>query len=54
VTAYAHVEHLVQNPQRIMVAPGGPGETEMVIDIEDSEGHKTIVRLERPPALPGE
>jgi hypothetical protein len=47
-------EHLVQKPQRIMVAPGGPGETDMVIDIEDSEGHKTIVRLERPPALPGE
>jgi hypothetical protein len=44
-------EHLVDKPQRIFVAPGGEG-IEMAIDIEDAEGRRHIIRLERPPALP--
>jgi hypothetical protein len=44
-------QHLVYKPQKILVAPGGAG-AEMVVDIEDAEGNKHIVRLERPPALP--
>jgi hypothetical protein len=43
-------EHLVDRPQRIYVALGEGAE--MTIDAEDAEGHKTLVRLERPEALP--
>jgi hypothetical protein len=44
-------EHMVQSPQRISVAPGGTA-AELIIGIEDAEQHLTIVRFERPPALP--
>ena len=43
-------EHLVDRPQRIYVAMGEGAE--MTIDAEDAEGHPTLVRLERPEALP--
>jgi hypothetical protein len=46
-------QHLISQPQKIFVAPGGIG-AEMVIDVEDAEGEKHIVRLERPPELPAE
>jgi hypothetical protein len=47
------VEHLVEHPQHVYIATGLDDSTEMAIDIEDAEAHRTIVRLERPPALPG-
>jgi hypothetical protein len=43
---------MVEHPERIMVATGGPPPLEMTIDIQDSERQQTIIRLERPPALP--
>jgi hypothetical protein len=43
-------EHLVERPQRIDVALGEGAE--MTIDAEDAEGRQTLVRLERPEALP--
>jgi hypothetical protein len=46
------LERMVDHPKRIMVATSGTPPEEMTIDIEDAEGHQTIVRLERPPALP--
>jgi hypothetical protein len=45
-------ERMIDHPQRIMVATAERPPLEMTIDIEDAERHKTIVRLERPPALP--
>jgi hypothetical protein len=45
-------EHLVYGPQKVFVAAEIDGET--VIDIEDSEGQKTIVHVEPVPALPAE
>jgi hypothetical protein len=44
-------EHLVEHPQRILVAPGRAPE-EMAIDVEDAEQHQHIIRLELPEALP--
>jgi hypothetical protein len=44
------VEHLVSNPQRVMVAGLDDGST--VIDVEDAEGHQTIVRYAEVPKLP--
>lgn len=46
------MEHLVEHPERILVAsiPGPPAE--IVFDIADEQQHQTIVRLERPPELP--
>jgi hypothetical protein len=38
------VEHLVYHPQKIYVASGEG--TTTTLDIEDSEGHKTLVSLE--------
>ena len=46
------LERMVDRPQRIMVATGETPPEEMAIDVEDAEGNQTIVRLERPPALP--
>jgi hypothetical protein len=46
------MEHLVEHPQRIFVATGLDTRTELAIDIEDDQDHRTIVRLERPPELP--
>jgi hypothetical protein len=44
------VEHIVSHPQRIMVAGLEDGST--VIDVDDTEGHQTIVRYAAVPALP--
>jgi hypothetical protein len=44
-------EHVIEAPQRIFVATGDS--LDVTIDVEDAEQHKTIVRLEPPPALPG-
>jgi len=46
------VEHFVHHPQRIMVTGLEDGST--VIDVEDAEGHQTIVRYAEVPALPGD
>ena len=46
------LEHLVDHPRRIMIATSEAPPEEMTIDVEDGEGHKTIVHVERPPALP--
>ena len=43
-------EHLVDHPQRILVATGGGVET--AIDIEDGESRQHIIRMEHAPALP--
>jgi hypothetical protein len=45
-------EHLVDHPQKVFIAPGVGGE--LSIDIQDAEQHQTILRLERPPELPGD
>jgi hypothetical protein len=44
------VEHLVYNPQRVMVTGLDDGST--VIEVEDADGHQTIVRYAEVPALP--
>jgi hypothetical protein len=48
------VEHQIADPQRILVATGEAPPLEMVYDIEDGEHHQWLIRLERPPALPGD
>lgn len=48
------IEHRIEQPQRVLVATGEPPPLEVVFDIEDGEGHQWLIRLERPPALPGE
>jgi hypothetical protein len=45
-------EHLVEHPQRILVAPGGVPGAELAIDVQDAEQHQHIIRLELPEALP--
>jgi hypothetical protein len=45
------VEHFVSGPQRIYIE-SGEGILPAVLDIEDAEGQKTIVRLRPAPALP--
>ena len=45
-------EHLIEHPQKILVATLGDVKTELAIDIADDQDHQTIIRLERPPALP--
>ena len=44
----------IEQPQRVLVATGQPPPLEVVFDVEDGEGHQWLIRLERPPALPGE
>jgi hypothetical protein len=46
------LERMIEHPQRIFVATGADTHTEMAIDIEDNQDHRTIVRLERAPELP--
>jgi hypothetical protein len=46
------LERMVEHPERIMVATGDAPPLEMTIDIQDAERQQTIIRLERPPALP--
>jgi hypothetical protein len=48
------IEHRIEQPQRVMVATGEPPPLEVTYDIEDGAGHQWLIRLERPPALPGE
>ena len=48
------LERMVDRPRRIMVATSETPPEEMTIDVEDAEGHQTIVRVERPPALPAD
>jgi hypothetical protein len=47
-------EHVVAQPQTIMVATGDPDGPPLVIDVEDAEGHRHIARLELAPELRGE
>ncbi len=47
------IEHLIEHPQQVLVATGEPAPLEVTFDIED-EHHQWLIRLERPPALPGE
>jgi hypothetical protein len=48
------LERMIDRPQKILVATGDPPPAEMTIDVQDAEGRQTIIRLERPPALPPE
>jgi hypothetical protein len=48
------VEHRIEHPQRVLVATGEPPPLEMTFDVVDGEQHQWLIRLERPPALPGE
>jgi hypothetical protein len=47
------IEHRIEQPQRVLLATGEPPPLEVVYDIEDGEQHQWLIRLERPPALPG-
>jgi hypothetical protein len=47
-------EHRIEHPQRVLVATGEPPPLEVTYDILDGDDHQWLVRLERPPALPGE
>lgn len=53
VGAKEAVEHFVSGPQHIYIE-SGDGILPNVLDIEDAEGHKTIVRLRPAPALPAQ
>lgn len=46
------IEHLIEQPQRVLVATGEPPPLEVTFDIEDGEQHQWLIHLERPPALP--
>jgi hypothetical protein len=46
-------EHIVSNPQTIMVATGDPDGPPLVIDAQDADGRHHIVSLELAPELPG-
>ena len=48
------LQRMVEHPERILVATGGPPPLEMTIDIQDAEQRQTLIHVERPPALPGE
>jgi hypothetical protein len=48
------LEHVIEQPQHVLVATGEPPPLEMTFDIEDGEHHQWLIHLERPPALPGE
>jgi hypothetical protein len=48
------IEHRIERPQSVLLATGEPPPLEVVYDIEDGEHHQWLIRLERPPALPGE
>jgi hypothetical protein len=47
-------EHIVSNPQTIMVATGDPDGPPLVIDAQDADGRHHIVSLELAPELPGD
>jgi hypothetical protein len=46
------MQHLVDHPRAIMVATGDPAGPRFVIDVEDAEGRRHLVRLELAPELP--
>lgn len=48
------IEHRIEHPQRVLLATGEPPPLEVVYDVEDGEQHQWLIRLERPPALPGD
>jgi hypothetical protein len=48
------VEHRIEKPQRVLVATGEPPPLELTFDIVDGKQHQWLIRLERPPALPGD
>jgi hypothetical protein len=48
------LEHIIYRPQQVYAAGAPDLETQVVLDILDDEGHETLVRIERAPALPGE
>ena len=48
------IEHVIEQPQHVLIATGEPPPLEMTFDIEDGEQHQWLIHLERPPALPGE
>lgn len=43
----------IEHPQRTLVAVDEPPPLEVTYDIVDDERHQWLVRLGRPPALPG-
>jgi Family of unknown function (DUF5335) len=47
------VEHFVGSPQRILV-DGEEGALPETIDVEDADGHRTLVMMHPVPALPSE
>jgi hypothetical protein len=47
-------QHIVYQPRTIAVATGDPDGPPLVIDVEDADGHRHIVRMELPPELPGD
>jgi hypothetical protein len=49
-----NIEHVIEHPERVYTAAGQPPPLELLFDIQDAQGHQWIIRLERPPALPGE
>jgi hypothetical protein len=48
------MERMVDHPRAIYVAPGPVTSPGLIIDIEDEEEHRTIVRLEQAPELPAD
>jgi hypothetical protein len=48
------IEHRIERPRRVLLATGEPPPLEVTYDIEDGEQHQWLIRIERPPALPGE
>jgi hypothetical protein len=44
----------IEHPQRVLIATGEPPPLEVTYDIEDGAQHQWLIRLERPPALPGD
>jgi Family of unknown function (DUF5335) len=52
--AAGRMEHRIERPQRVLLATGEPPPLEVTFDILDGDDHRSLIRLERPPALPGE
>jgi hypothetical protein len=48
------LERMVERPRTIYVAAGAADAPELVIDIEDAEQRRTLIRLEQVPELPGD
>jgi hypothetical protein len=41
------VEHVIEHPQRVLVATGEPPPLEVTFDVEDGEQHQWLIHLER-------